>query len=146
MTSLAEGGKMSKTSLASDSRASARRTWAGNLVSNTARAKHYLHLSAFPCDKCNGPVVVGSLGTREDDICKETAISVIGAVCLACACRPEGMIDPLAGHGFRPMEWEWVIRKQQAAAGFGGESLETELSQDADIGAVTHEPERRPRV
>lgn len=126
---------MPKISLASDgSRASARRAWAG--TSDTARAKHYLHLYAFLCNKCNGPVVVGSLGTREDDISRETAITLIGAVCLACGCRPEGMIDSLAGHGFRPMEWEWAIRRQPAAARFGGESLETELSQDADIVTV----------
>jgi hypothetical protein len=138
MTSLAEGEKMSKISLASDySRASARRTWAGNLVSTTARAKHYLHLYAFPCDKCNGPVVVGSLGTREDDISKETAIGVIGAVCLACGCRPERMIEPLLGHSFKPVEWESAIGKQPAAAASGGDSLETELSQDADTRAVT---------
>lgn len=56
------------TSLVSNrSRASAHRTWAGNLVSIAAHAKVYLHLYAFPCEKCNGPVVVGSLGTREDD-------------------------------------------------------------------------------
>jgi hypothetical protein len=132
---------MSKISLASDgSRASARRTWAG--ISDTARAKHYLHLYAFPCEKCNGPVVVGSLGTREDDISKETAISVIGAVCLACGCRPETMIEPLAGHSFRPVEWEWAVGKQPDAADSGGDSLATELSQDADIGVVTREPER----
>ncbi len=142
MTSLAQGEVMSTISSASDrSRASALRTWAGNLISTAAHAKHYLHLYAFPCDKCNGPVVVGSLGTREDDISRETAISVIGAVCLACGCRPETMIEPLIGHSFRPVEWEWEIGKS-AAAGSGGESLETELSQDADTGAVTREPER----
>jgi hypothetical protein len=130
------------TSLVSNrSRASARRTWAGNLVSVAARAKVYLHLYAFPCDKCNGPVVVGSLGTREDDISNETAVSEIGAVCLACGVRPETVIEPLAGHRFRPVEWDWVIRKA-AAADSGGDSLATELSQDADIGVVPREPER----
>jgi hypothetical protein len=123
------------TSLVSNrSRASAHRTWAGNLASIAARAKVYLHLYAFPCEKCNGPVVVGSLGTREDDISNETAVSEIGAVCLACGCRPETMIEPLAGHCFRPVEWEWVIRKQTAEAGSGGDSLVAELSQDADVG------------
>jgi hypothetical protein len=122
--------------------ASASRTWAGTLVSSAERARVYLHLYAFPCDKCNGPVVVGSLGTREDDISKETAISVIGAVCLACGCRPETMIEPLAGHSFRPVEWEWAIGKHPDAADSGGDSLATELSQDADIGVVTREPER----
>lgn len=134
---------MSKVSSAAEcSRASPRRAWAGNLVSTGARAKRYLHLYAFPCDKCSGPVVVGSLGTREDDISKETAISVIGAVCLACGCRPETMIEPLAGHSFRPVEWEWVIGKQPAVADPGADSQETELSRDAEVGTVTREPER----
>jgi hypothetical protein len=133
MTSLAQGGVMSKISSVSDSsRASALQTWAGNLESTGA--KHYLHLYAFPCDKCQGPVVVGSVGTRENDMSKETAISVIGAVCLACGCRPETTIEPLVGNSFRPIEWEWEIRKQPAATDSGGGSLETELSQDADIG------------
>lgn len=136
---------MSKISLSEGSSASARRTWAGNLVSIAAHAKHYLHLYAFPCDKCNGPVVVGSLGTREDDISNETAVSEIGAVCLACGVRPETMIEPLAGHRFRPVEWEWVIRKQ-AAADSAGDSLTTELSQDADIGVVPREAEPRGTI
>jgi hypothetical protein len=135
MRSFKEGEVMSKMFLANDcSTASASRTWAGNLLGTTARAKHYLHLYAFPCDKCNGPVVVGGLGAREDDISKETAISGIGAVCLACGCRPETMIEPLVGHRFRPVEWECAIRKQPAAADSAAGSLETELSQDADIG------------
>lgn len=62
---------------------SAPRTWAGRLVSTEPRAKHYLHLYAFPCDKCNGPVVVASLGTRENDISQETPLNVFGAVCVA---------------------------------------------------------------
>jgi hypothetical protein len=134
MTSLAEGEVMSKISLSEGSSPSARRTWAGNLVSIAAHAKHYLHLYAFPCDKCNGPVLVGSLGTIEDAISKETAIKGIGAVCLACGCRPETMIEPLAGHSFRPVEWEWEIRKQPTEADSGGDSLLAELSQDVDVG------------
>jgi hypothetical protein len=127
---------MSEISLASDcSRASADRTWAGHQVSADAHARVYLHLYAFPCDKCNGPVVVGSLGTKKDAISKETAISVIGAVCLACGCRPETMIEPSVGKSFRPMEWQWEIAKRPAAADSGGDSLVAELSQDADTDA-----------
>jgi len=126
---------ISKLSSASDtSGASALRTWAGYPERTASRAKHYLHLYAFPCDKCHGPVVVGSLGTRENDISKETAIGAIGAICLACGCRPERMIEPLAGHTFRPTEWEWEIMKQPAATDAGGDSLESELSQDSDTG------------
>jgi hypothetical protein len=103
------------------------------LARATAHAQVYLHLYAFPCDNCNGPVVVGSLGTKEDDISKETAIKGIGAICLACGSRPETMIAPLAGHTFRPLEWEWEIRKQPAESDSGGDSLVVELSQDADV-------------
>jgi hypothetical protein len=113
---------------------------------STARTqKHstqYLHLYAFPCDKCNGPVIVGSLGTREDDLSKETAISDIGAVCLACGCRPEALIEPLVGHSFRPVEWAWTIRQRAAAAEAGGDSLAAELSQDADRQTIVLKPEQ----
>ena len=34
----------------------------------------YLHLSAYSCDKCTGPVVAGSLAVRENEISKETDI------------------------------------------------------------------------
>jgi hypothetical protein len=107
------------------------RTWAGNLAT-TAHGTHYLHLYAFPCDKCSGPVIVGSLGTRETDLSKETAISGIGAVCLACGCRPETLKEPLVGHCFRPVEWEWAICKQPAAEGSGGDSLATEVPQEPE--------------
>jgi hypothetical protein len=111
-------------------RVSTGRTWAGNLVSTTGHATHYLHLYAFPCDRCNGPVIVGSLGRRENELSRETEISEIGAVCLACGGRPETMIEPLVGHGFRPVEWEWVIKKQPAAEHPGGYSPAAELSPD----------------
>jgi hypothetical protein len=95
-------------------------------------AAHYLHLSAFPCEKCSGPVVAGWLGTRHDHISKETDIREVGAICLACGFRPEIMIEPLVGHRFRPVEWEWVIKKQAQPAEPGDDALAAELSQDAD--------------
>jgi hypothetical protein len=36
--------------------------------------KQYLHLSAYSCDNCRGPVVSGSLAVRENEISKETDI------------------------------------------------------------------------
>ncbi|HEV3041932.1 MAG TPA: hypothetical protein VHA33_29490 [Candidatus Angelobacter sp.] len=108
------------------------RTWAGNLVRAQERSTHHLHLYAFPCDKCNGPVIVGSLGTRVDDLSQETAISQIGAVCLVCGYRPETITGPSVGHSFRPVEWEWTIRRPATAADADGDSLAEELSQDAD--------------
>jgi hypothetical protein len=43
------------------------RTWSG-VLEGAERATHHLHLVAFPCEKCNGPVILGWIGTREDDI------------------------------------------------------------------------------
>lgn len=108
------------------------RTWAGNLVSTAAHATHYLHLYAFPCGRCNGPVIVGSLGRRENELSRETGISEIGAVCLACGHRPERIIEPLVGHSFRPVEWEWIIKKQPAAEQAGGYSPAAALSPAAE--------------
>jgi hypothetical protein len=44
--------------------------------------KQYLHLSAYSCDKCAGPVIAGSIGVRENEISKETDIRGVGAICL----------------------------------------------------------------
>lgn len=44
----------------------------------------YLHISAYACDKCDGPVIAGSFGTRETEITRESALSLVGAACLAC--------------------------------------------------------------
>jgi hypothetical protein len=49
--------------------------------------QQYLHLSAYACARCNGPVVAGSLATRENEISKETDIRHVGAICLTCGHR-----------------------------------------------------------
>jgi hypothetical protein len=113
-------------------RSSPPRTWAGTLVTASERATHYLHLLALPCEKCKGPVIFGWIGTRQDDIAKETETKEIGAVCLSCGCRPETLIDPSKGRHFRPIEWEWIIEKKSPATEPGGDPLPAELSQDAD--------------
>jgi hypothetical protein len=107
------------------------RTWAGALE-GAERATHYLHLVAFPCEKCKGPVILGWIGTREDDISKETEIKEVGALCLSCGSRPEPRADSSQGCHFRPVEWEWRIDKKSDAIESGGDSLPAELSQDAD--------------
>jgi hypothetical protein len=105
-------------------------TWNGTLIDSAETARHYLHLSAFRCEKCNGPVIVGSLGTRHDDISQETDIRKIGAACIACGFRPEIIAEQLVGHHFRPVEWNWAI-KEHAQPAVSSERLRTEL-QDAD--------------
>jgi hypothetical protein len=49
--------------------------------------KQYLHLSVYCCEKCEGPVVSGSLAVRESEISKETGIRELGGTCLACGNR-----------------------------------------------------------
>jgi hypothetical protein len=49
--------------------------------------KQYLHLSAYPCDGCGGPVVAGSLAVRENEISKATEIKEVGVICLSCGHR-----------------------------------------------------------
>ena len=85
-------------------------TWNGVLVCPLETATHYLHLTAFPCQKCNGPVIVGSLGTRHDNITQETDIRAVRAICIACATRPEAILPSSVDQGFRPVEWPWAIK------------------------------------
>lgn len=123
-----------KKALVVSARSSPPRTWAGTLVGAAERATRYLHLAAFPCDKCKGPVVLGWIGTREDDIAKETEIKNAGAMCLSCGSRPEPStrIDPLEVRHFRPVTWEWTTEKKLDAIESDGDPLTAELSQDAD--------------
>jgi hypothetical protein len=96
---------------------------------------HYLHLSAFPCEKCNGPVIAGSLGTRHDIITQETDIRPIGAICLACGFRPEIVLEPSKDHRFRPVEWHWAIKDLTRIVVSADDPLAAEPSQDADLKA-----------
>lgn len=48
----------------------------------------YLHISAYPCDKCEGPVIAGSFGIRETEISRESALTPVGAACLSCGSKP----------------------------------------------------------
>jgi hypothetical protein len=85
-------------------------TWNGSLVGPLETARHYLHLTAFLCQKCNGPVIAGSLGTRHDNITQETDIRPVGAICIACGFRPEAILPSTVDRGFRPVEWPWAIK------------------------------------
>jgi hypothetical protein len=70
--------------------------------------RQYLHLSAYSCDKCTGPVIAGSLAVRENEISKETDIRQIGAVCLSCGHQQSMMTEPGVLRQFPPIEWESV--------------------------------------
>ena len=67
--------------------------------------KQYLHLSAYPCDVCAGPVISGSLGVRENEISKETNIRHVGAICISCGHRQTAVTGPARARHMMPMEW-----------------------------------------
>ena len=73
--------------------------------------KQYLHLSAYTCDMCAGPVVAGSLGIRENEISKETEISSVGARCLSCGHQQDNVTEPGRVRFFFPIEWEMASVK-----------------------------------
>ena len=68
--------------------------------------KQYLHLSAFPCDVCTGPVLSGSLAVRENEISRETDIRAVGAICLSCGHRQNNATEPARARHFSPIAWE----------------------------------------
>jgi len=68
--------------------------------------RQYLHLSAYSCDKCNGPVVAGSLAIRENEISKETDIRQVGALCLSCGHRQSKGTEARVTRNFPPAQWE----------------------------------------
>jgi len=68
--------------------------------------KHYLHLSAYACDQCAGPVVAGSIAVRENEISKETGIHSVGAICLTCGHRQDKATEPGITRNFPPSLWD----------------------------------------
>jgi hypothetical protein len=78
--------------------------------------KQYLHLSAYSCDKCAGPVVAGSIGVRENEISKETDIRQVGAICLSCGQRQSQATGPSLTRSFPPMLWEFTKASGARAA------------------------------
>jgi hypothetical protein len=76
--------------------------------------KQYLHLSAYRCDACAGPVISGSLGMRENEISKETDIRQLGAICLSCGHRPCAATYPALARELMPLECEPVEALQSS--------------------------------
>jgi hypothetical protein len=68
--------------------------------------KQYLHLSAYTCDSCNGPVVSGSLAVRENEISTESDIRQVGAICLTCGHRQSKGSEAGVTRDFPPVQWE----------------------------------------
>jgi hypothetical protein len=70
--------------------------------------KQYLHLSAYPCDLCNGPVIAGTVAVRENEISRETDIREVGAICLSCGQRQSSATGSAGVRHFFPIEWDPV--------------------------------------
>jgi len=68
--------------------------------------RQYLHVSAYFCDQCGGPVVSGSTGVRENEISKETDIRNVGAICLSCGHRQSKATAPGETRDFPPVQWD----------------------------------------
>jgi RNase P subunit RPR2 len=68
--------------------------------------RQYLHLSAYQCDKCEGPVISGSIKVRENEISKETDVREIGAMCLACGHKQAKAGEASIPRQCPPMEWQ----------------------------------------
>ena len=65
----------------------------------------YLHISAYPCNKCDGPVVAGAFGIRESEKTREGELTQVGAVCLSCGNKQSKMSDGNVVRQFAPVEW-----------------------------------------
>jgi hypothetical protein len=70
--------------------------------------RQYLHLSAYACDVCAGPVIAGAFAVPENEISKETDIKQVGAMCLSCGHRQSGPSEPERARHLLPIEWDPV--------------------------------------
>jgi hypothetical protein len=68
----------------------------------------YLHLYAYPCEKCKGPVIAASLGIRETELTKEIDIRHLDAICLFCGNRQSVRTTPV--RDFFPAQWDLTFR------------------------------------
>ena len=75
-------------------------------------------------------VIAGCLGTRCDDIRRETNIRNVGTTCIVCGFRPEIAAEPSVNNRFRPVEWKWAINVHLQRAESGDHAAE--LAQDTD--------------
>lgn len=73
--------------------------------------KQYLHLCAYACDVCAGPVIAGTIAIRENEISKETDIRQVGAICLTCGHRQSRDDVTARVRHLLPIEWEPVSAK-----------------------------------
>lgn len=101
-----------------------------------------LHLCAYPCERCGGPVVAASIGTRESEIRRES-VRRLGAVCIVCGNRQDAVTEPVVQ--FLPHEWVTNIR-QKHEAGIAGQKAAELSNQPANGRQATASDDFRPLV
>jgi hypothetical protein len=83
--------------------------------------KQYLHLSAYPCERCEGPVVAASLAVRENEISNESGIRELGGFCLSCSHKQNAAGPTSFTRQFPAVEWEPNLRVEPAETARGVE-------------------------
>jgi hypothetical protein len=68
--------------------------------------RQYLHLSAYHCEKCGGPVISGSIAVRENEISRETDVRKIGSMCLACGHKQAQASEAGFTRQCPPVDWQ----------------------------------------
>jgi hypothetical protein len=66
----------------------------------------YLHVSAYSCERCRGPVISGSTTVRENETSKETEVKQVGAICLSCGHRQSKGTGHSGTRDFPPVQWD----------------------------------------
>jgi hypothetical protein len=65
----------------------------------------YLHISAYPCNRCEGPVIAAAFGIRESEITREGDLTQVGAVCVSCGNKQSERVHGSIARQFAPVEW-----------------------------------------
>lgn len=74
-------------------------------MKDTTVMTKYFHSSAYIRDKCHGPVIAATCGTRETEITREGDFSQLGAICLSCGRKPVDMTAARIVREFAPVKW-----------------------------------------
>jgi len=73
---------------------------------STKMTKQFLHLSAYPCERCEGPFVSGSLAVRESEISKESDLREVGCNLLVVLHKQSAAAARSVTRRFPAVEWE----------------------------------------
>jgi hypothetical protein len=66
----------------------------------------YLHVSAYSCEKCGGPVISGSTAVRENEISRETDVRNVRSDLPVVRPQTEQGNGPGGTRDFPPVQWD----------------------------------------